>query len=231
MNADALAQTFIRDFWSADHSIKWIRVEFEHNVMLDEQTMLVGRIDALGINEMGRRFFGEWKTASASKARNIETTKASWRMSPQALTYGVLCHDAYPDIRDFTVRWAFKTNPPTTGYEWYTYNEPELKWWQQQVLTVADEIRQYRRDIGSHQQWPTNLDNCRKFGEKYVCPFLYPACSKFDFNARPEHSIVRISHLDTERGLASRSLSPDFVVLDATRITTWFGCRERYRRE
>lgn len=226
--AEALAQAFIDNFWAADHSIRWIRTEFEASTMLDEHTMLVGRVDAIGISEMGKRFFGEWKTASAWQAKNMPQVKATWRFKPQALTYGVLLDTVYPGIRDFTTRWAIKTNPVTTDFEWYTYSTEELEWWRSEVIGIAGSIR-FERERNGPENWPVNPDRCFRYGEKYVCPFFYPCCSKLKFEDKPSNSIVRISHLETERNLVSDD--KELVVLDATRIETWINCREKYRRE
>lgn len=230
--AEALAQAFISNFWAADHSIRWIRTEFEASTMLDQHTMLVGRVDAIGINDMGKRFFGEWKTASAWQAKNMPQVKAQWRFRPQALTYGVLLDSVFPGIRDFTTRWAIKTNPVTTDFEWYTYTTEELEWWKQEVRMAAVEIRRLRNlKLGREGvvNWPVNPDNCFRYGAKYVCPFFYPCCSQLKFVDKPPDSIVRISHLETERNLKVED--EHLVVLDATRIGTWINCRERYRRE
>src|SRR3954464_8125248 len=135
--AEQLAQSFANDFWSANQEITWLAVEEERQMWLDEQTMLVGRIDARGRTPDGELFFAEWKTASASKARRMEEEKIKWRTDPQALTYGVLV----PETKRFTVRWMLKTPKPQTDFEWYTYTQAEVDSWRKQLLGVAAEIR------------------------------------------------------------------------------------------
>src|ERR1700675_1157324 len=87
-SATDIAAAWTNHFWSADHELKWIAAEVEHSLWLNENTLLVGRIDALGENERGP-FFGEWKTANP---RERNTWKQVWRMNPQSLTYGVLAN-------------------------------------------------------------------------------------------------------------------------------------------
>lgn len=211
-------------FFSADRDIQWLHAEVEHSVWLSENTVLMGRLDALGRNAEGKLFFGEWKT---SNGRDRKTWKATWRMNPQSLTYGMLAGAFLGEpCNRFTVRKAFKTDPPTFDHAWYSYSDAELAHWRRELLGAAHEMREYMKD--GALPWPTNFSHCFAYGEKYACPFFEVACGKLDWNARPAESFIRVSHLESERSLAA---SDGVIVLDATRIKTWFECRERFRRE
>jgi hypothetical protein len=149
-------------------------------------------------------------------------------MNPQSLTYGVLARAIWPDCERFTVRKAFKemSGVPTYDHAWFRYSKAELSLWENELINLANEIREYRV---ARNRWPLNLNH-------YACPFFEPACSKLDWDAKPGNAIVRISHLDSERRLyegmgGATALSPKLVVLDATRVKTWLGCRQRFRRE
>ena len=232
--ADQLADAFKRHFQSADREIEWLRAEVEHSMWLAPGVLLVGRIDAIGRNAEGHLFFGEWKTASKFGAKNWKLT---YRLNPQTLTYGVLINDyvtrdpATFDGRGcerFTVRKAFKADPPTCDFAWFRYAQQELDFWRRELLTVAHEIRQ-APVVGN---WPTNFNHCFRYGPDYACPFFDPACSKQQWEAKPADALVRISHLDIERRLNEHDVAPPgTIVLDATRVNLWFECRERFRRE
>ena len=229
--AHDIAQAWISHFWSADHELKWIAAEVEHSVWLTPNTLLAGRIDALGENDNGL-FFGEWKTANPREAK---TWKQVWRMNPQSLTYGVLAgdwfHHRYPgklgDCTQFTVRKAFKSTPPTFDHAWYSYNEEELEHWRLQLIYIANEIRGDRPG-----PWETNWTRCFQFGINYACPHFEEGCSKMVWEIAPDVP-KRQPHLEIERRLnAPDALSnPEMVVLDATRVKEWLGCREKFRRE
>src|SRR5260221_14457021 len=153
LDATDIAAAWQSHFWSADHELTWIAAEVEHSLWLNENTLLVGRIDALGENENGP-FFGEWKTANP---RERNTWKQVWRMNPQSLTYGVLAADWWAkrgqSCAQFTVRKAFKSSPATFDHAWYSYNEAELAHWREQVVGIADEIRRLSYKAGA---WETN---------------------------------------------------------------------------
>lgn len=189
---------------------------------LDADTVLVGRVDAQGLAD-GEPFFGEWKTTSGWNKNKMGDVKQTWRLDPQALTYGVLI----PEAKKFTVRWAIKSNPPMADFEWYTYTADEVEWWRRQLLQYAYNIREYRQHVAP---WQPNLTNCFKYGVKYRCPFFDEGCSQLQFGARPSHMSARTPHLTIERDIVSITTSPNLVVLDASRVETFMTCAERYRR-
>jgi hypothetical protein len=241
--ASRLAKAFITDFWGANHEIKWRAVETEASLWLSPNTVLVGKRDALGLSPDNSEFFADWKTASKSKAgygkwaaaKKLQL-KAQWRMEPQALTYGLLSSEI---TRNFTVRWVFKTEPATTDFEWYTYNESELDWWRGELLDCAEEVR-WRR---AKNKWPTNLKNCTRYGEDYRCPLRDEGCHQRNFDFVPQTWTKKTgSHIAIENefkatgvlggreNMAINANSPDMVVLDASRVADWLGCRFYYKR-
>lgn len=209
-------------FWAADHEIEWLKAEWEGQLWLDSRTLLLGRVDAIGRAVAGQ-FFGEWKT---SNGRDRNTWKATWRMNPQSLTYGVLVQSQFPECRRFCVRKAFKTEPPSYDYAWFEYSEAELLQWHAELRDIAEDVRRHKRR--AIIPWQPNWDSCFKYGPKYPCEFFERGCSRLDFQALPPHAEPRISHLDTERALDKSD--PELVVLDATRVRAWFECREAFRR-
>ena len=218
-----------RDFFSADHSIKWVAAEELHTLWLDARTAIVGTIDAQGETEDGRRFFADWKTLNKRKAANMQQVKAEWRMDPQALTYGLLLGDA---IREFTVRWAIKGQPPTTDFEWYSYTAAELVWWKGELLNAADELRRLRN--GKVLQWPTNLTNCTRYGWNYRCPLYDNGCPKLNFEHDPglpkrTHNVEIEEKLALEHEMKGHPPG-DLVVLSSSSLEKWLGCKEQYRR-
>lgn len=227
-----LADGFRRDFSSADRSIKWTAAEAEHMIQLDDHTIIVGRIDAKGLMESASNvwtpFFAEWKTINGYRARNMENVKNEWRMSPQSLTYGVLM----PETQMFTVRWAIKPikadGPINTDFEWFTFTPEEVAWWRSQLISIAEDIRRRRRQ-GLGQP---NITNCMKYGPRYACPLFADGCSKLIFNPYvPEGMHTRdASHLEIENKLKADINDPDLVILDASRIDTWFECEHKYFR-
>jgi hypothetical protein len=229
--AEALAAQFIANFWSANHEIQWGALEQEKLKWLNSSTALVGKIDAQGITAASKPFFGDWKTASKSKARGIKFEKIRWKMRPQSLTYGVLMADT---CLDFTVRWAFKTDPITTDFEWYTYSQSEIDWWREELLNIAASIRAWRVSTKtSHPGWPTNLNHCDRYGEEYRCPFRDSGCWKLNFKFNPPTMHPRVeSHLQIENDIKLYWDGDDskLVVLDASRVDDWINCHERYRR-
>lgn len=251
--AQTLATGWIKHFYAADQSIKWGRIEHEHSLWLDDKTLLVGRIDADGETEDGDFFFADWKTISGNKKNQMASVKAEYRLDPQMLTYGLLTSGPTEEscAGRFMVRWAMKpvtyaTKSPTGPlyfYEWYSYTAEEIAWWRNMVRNIAAKIRADKLTL---RPFITNLSNCLRYGANYACPFLAPACSKRIWDGVTPEMTKRTSHLDLERGLQARN-SPlltmdgtkflngtpieDVVILDATRIDTWLGCNERYRRE
>jgi len=262
--ADQLVEGWIPYFWKADQSIRWIAAEREHSLWLcplecpechgmgfvgppgskaepcpKSRTLLVGRIDAVGQTEDGELFFGEWKSAKPPWKTRINEWKLKWLMSPQALTYGVFADAAHPGLRRFTVRIAYKSSPPTYDYDWFWLKEEEIAWWRTELLRIADEIRQRRREGVHGTPWSPNMpEACFKYGPEYVCPRFHPACSQLKWGAEIPNSAPRIPHLEVERDFLSANsgsfgqpMRKDIVILDATRVEKWMGCRERYRGE
>lgn len=223
VNIARLVNGWTGHFWNPDHEIQWLAAEQEMSLSLDPHTLLLGKVDAIGRTPSGELFFGEWKTANP---RERTTWKQVWRMNPQSLTYGVLASHHWPGCRRFTVRKAFKSEPPAYDHAWFSYSEAELEHWRGELCRVATEIRVYRKQ--STENWPVNHQNCFRYGIKNACEFFEPACSQLDFAAKPNGALVRISHLDSERRL--NASDPELVVLDATRVKMWLECRERYRR-
>jgi hypothetical protein len=225
LTATDITQGWMRHFYSADHSLRWIAAEVEHSVWLNENTLLAGRIDALGENEEGP-FFGEWKTANP---RERNTWKQVWRMNPQSLTYGVLAADWWGArgqvCNQFTVRKAFKTvSVATFDHAWYSYSDAELAYWKFELRHLAGEMRAY----GDSENWPVNWKACFQFGVQYACPHFEQGCSKLVWNIDPAVP-KRVPHLAIERRTVSE-LPKDFILLDATRVGVWLSCRERFRR-
>lgn len=219
--AENLGKAWISDFWSANQQIKWLEVEAERQLWLvPDKVLLVGRIDAIGQTPDGDRFFGEWKSLSASKAKRMSEVKAMWRRSPQALTYGVLMG---PETSRFTVRWAIKTPKPTTDFEWYTYDKAEVEHWKEVLLEVANSIRTARsRGEGP---WLTNFTSCYRYGYAYACPFVSDCPTASHSEAKP-----RTPHLDFEREHGAALVDKGVVILDATRTAAFLECPEKYRR-
>lgn len=228
--AQQLADAFIAEFWAADHSVKWLAAETERIRWLDHQTVLIGTIDALGETEDGRRFFADWKTISAMRARNMEQVKAEWRFDPQALTYAVLMGG---DMSDFTVRWAVKDKVPRFDFEWYTYSAAEIHWWHGELRRIAGDIRAWRvSTTKSNPNWPVNPNYCTRFGWAYRCPLYDQGCPKLNFEFDPGLP-PRDHHLDTElmiRKAATESDWKTLVFLNSSAVETWLGCHEKYRR-
>lgn len=233
--AEQLAEQFKKDFFAADHTVKWTAAEQTLTRWLSPNTVLVGTIDAQGITEAGEKFFADWKTigvrAAGKNNSQMAMVKSEWRLDPQALSYGVLMGD---DCRQFTVRWAVKTTPVVTDYEWYTYTSAELDWWKGEVLSIADDIRMRRFD-NAQPNWPTNLKNCTRYGWNFRCPLYDNGCTKLDFTSRPDGIAPRDHHLELEESLRTEYIGKggnpaELVVLSSSSIEMFLGCQEKYRR-
>lgn len=229
-------------FWAADHEIKWLDAERPMGAWLSPNTLLVGVVDAIGIDAGGKHFFGEWKTSSTFTKKSW---KEMWRKNPQSLTYGVLLDadgSIGPAIRRFTVRKAFKESIPSYDHAWYSYEPLELAHWRTELLGIAEEIRGYE----GRQHWPTNFARCFQYGLNYVCPFFKMGCDRQDWGWIPEGAISVDSGFIKPRGpdgavkimqeMIDRRGGPPFkqgelVVLSASQTDTWLGCRERFRKE
>lgn len=219
-----LARGWKSHFSAADRELTWLAAEQEFKVHLDMNTILVGKVDAIGRDGQGELFFGEWKTASKWGAKDW---KQIWRMNPQSLSYGVLAESSYLGCRRFTVRKAFKSEPPTYDHAWFTYTPEELAYWREELKMIASEIRQYRlRNVSL--PWPTNFNACFRYGAKYACPFFEPACSQLKWTEAPNGAVVQISEMREKARL--NGVSPDLVILSPTAVSTWLECRERFRK-
>jgi hypothetical protein len=237
--AERLANGWIAHFGSADREISWTDVEREHLIYLDENTALRGKVDATGITSDGEPFFADWKSASEHKfgrrGEHVEEVKMQWRMNPQALTYGLLCRKAYgPSMRSFTVRWAVKPGKddgnPSYHFEWYSYTNEELEWWEYELKRIACDVRRRRAEARSAPaaNWPVNTLSCLRYGVKYACPF-YVGCSARAFDYTPHYMGVRAPHFFLEKDVLDTGL-PDFVILGASKVGVWFECQEKFRR-
>jgi hypothetical protein len=226
--AEELAATWKRDFWAANHEITWTAIEEERYLWLDRDTLLVGKVDAQGLTSDGDKFFGEWKTKSGFYAgKRMAEVKTTWRTAPQALTYGVLV----PNTRRFTVRWALKSSPPQTDFEWYSYTDAEIAHWTRQLIDIADDIRFYHNRIKhAGREWRTNRGDCYRYGVKYACPFLN-SCHALDFNA--SMGSPRQPHTELEKQIRAGTfpgMTPTTVVISSSRVGDYLSCPERYRR-
>ncbi len=239
--AESLVEGYLDYFAQADATIKWIDAEREHAIWLDDLTLLVGRIDAVGQTQDGERFFLELKTSKPPWKSRADEWRLKWLMSPQSLTYGVIAEAAYPGLKRFTVRIAYKSIPAKYDYDWFRYSGEEVAWWRSELINIAHEIRTRRREGGKGGKgvpWAPNFEHCFKYGKEYVCPRFHPACSQLKWDAPTPNSTLREPHLEVEReflagnvGSFGQSMKKGVVILDATRVEKWMGCRERYRVE
>jgi hypothetical protein len=234
---DSLVEGWVKHFGPADRSITWLDVEREFSINLDEHTILVGKIDAIGRTKDGDTFFMEIKSQKAPPAYKKFEWKQTYRMNFQTLTYGVVVDLLYPGTRRYSVRKAFKSTPPTFDHEWFSYSTEEIEWWRSELINIAEEIRRWRSSRVI--PWAPNFGHhCFKYGPNYVCPYFESACSKLDWNGVPENHLPRVSHLEIERkliaenlGIAAQKLDKKLVILGASRVDTYRGCNERYRRD
>ena len=223
---EQIVNGWTQHFWSADHEIEWVAAETEHELWLNENTVILSRIDAFGKDADGAMFFGEWKT---SNPRDKKTWKQTWRLNAQSLTYGLVAQSAYPGCERFTVRKAFKTDPPSYDHAWYKYHPVELLHWKHELIGMANEIRGYLKDGGT--PWPTNYDACFAYGANNVCPFFESSCAIMDFQKRPYAAIDRVSPMEDSLRARLNGEVDELVILSPSRIKLWNQCRERYRRE
>lgn len=212
---DSIVNGWRAHFFAADRQLNWTFAERKIVREIAPGVRLRGIIDAGGTDTTGQPFFGEWKTANPRKKN---TWKQIWRMNPQSLTYGVLLRDE--GVKRFTVRQAFKTDPPSFDHAWYSYSDAELAMWEGQLVKIAEQIK-----AGEGVPWPMNLKACFEYGPEYACPFFESACSKLDWQGKPKDAIVRIS--PSFDGVV---YTADDIELSATRVQTWLECRERFRR-
>ena len=218
--SEQLVEGYLKYFAKADSNIEWLASELElalwlcppsceacHGLGYTEdgqpcpfsKTVIMGKIDTVGLTQDRELFFMDLKTSAPPPRTRLNEWKQSWRMSPQALTYGLLIQQKYPSLRRFTVRRLYKSTPPTFDFEWFRFALPEIEWWKSELLRTGDEIRRLRK--GS-QPWPPNFQRCFKYGLNYICPFFNPACSQLKWTAIPEGATPRTeSHLKIENNL------------------------------
>jgi hypothetical protein len=213
--ATELAARFVERFFQADRALTWLSAETELSMELMPSVRLAGVVDAIGDD-----WFGEWKTMNP---RGRDGWREKWRFHPQTLTYGLLLRATRPMIKRFTVRVAFKGNPPTFDYEWFSYSDKELDCWRGELIAIGQEIR-YQQSLET-VHWPLNHLSCYAYGPKYPCPFLHN-CAHQDWGP-VAGMIKRESHLKIETLAAPDSNS---LILNATRIITFLECPEKHRR-
>lgn len=225
---DSLVAGWKRHFTTADQAITWMHAELELATELAPGVWLAGCVDAVGRTSDGELFFGEWKTANP---REKKTWKQVWRMNPQSLSYGLLAASRWPEMRRFTVRKAFKEQMPTYDHAWFRYSDQELEHWRSEIIGIAEEIKRYH--ALAWVPWPTNFDNCFRFGPNYVCPFFETGCNKQQWAAIPSGATVggdQSWHFTSQRQRILDA-NPEAIVLSPTTVKEWFACREKYRKQ
>jgi len=224
---DETVDGWIRHFASADRDLRWEAAEEELSMPLLPGVIVAGRIDARGIipdTTDGHHFFGEWKTASKFSKSGW---REKWRFSPQSLTYGLLLRETHPEVDRFTIRVAFKSDPPTFDHEWFSYSPVEIATWRSEVERIATEIIGLRSMV-KMEYWSLNPLNCYKYGPKYACPYVH-ACTHAEWSVRqPGAPAVYTPHLQVMRDALAQPTPP--LVLDATAITQYLECPEAFRR-
>lgn len=213
---DQLVEGWIRHFWSADRAMRFVSSEREVAVDLAPGIVLAGRIDADGLDDAGNGWFADWKTANP---RGKSGWREKWRFHPQSLTYGLLRRLTGHAGRRFTIRMAFKSDPPTYDHEWFEYSDGELDTWRDELLGIAERMAAMRE----WEHWPLNPTNCYKYGPNYPCPFVH-ACTHQEWNV-PVAGLV--NRLDIP---GARQYPPGQLVLHATAIEEYLSCNEAYRR-
>lgn len=234
---DETVDGWIRHFASADRDLRWIAAEEELSIPLMPGVILAGRIDArLRLGAQGQYAFGEWK--SMSKFGKPEW-KEKWRFHPQSLTYGLLLRETHPEVDRFTIRVAFKSDPPTFDHEWFSYSAGEIATWRSEVQRIANDILTLQKNSAliwpsdtvnklALTHWPLNPLSCYKYGPKYACPYVH-ACTHQEWDVvQPGAPMPYIPHLQVMRDAAAQPTPP--LVLDATAITAYLECPEAFRR-
>jgi hypothetical protein len=239
-----LLEGYAKRYFKTDSNMTPLFIEPEVAYWMDADTLICGKVDLVGLDETGDTFFGEWKTASIRKERT--DWRREWVLSTQALTYGLLLRygkiqgveqeATIAPLAKFHVRLMFKTTPlfkttpPKTDFEWFTYKDEEIAWWHGQVKAIADEIRGLRQS--GHAPWFPNFNECARYGDKYLCTY-FQKCSTRQFTNTSGWLYGQYeTHLDVERRLneaPGHITNPNLVVLDATRMDTYLRCREKYR--
>lgn len=234
--SEKLAAGWIKYFAKADQLITWLAPEQEFSFPLDEHTIIIGRIDALGRRFDQKTFFGDWKTAKPPFYKHKDRWKLTWGLKVQSLTYAWAVERLLPGTRMFTVRMAYKGETPTFDYEWFSYTTEEIEWWAGEMSEIAEEIRWRRKKKTS--PWAPHFNHCFKYGTDYVCPFYHHGCHVRNWNGQVPGTVPRVPHLQVERELVEKgtgtfgqSMDKKLVVLDASRMDLFGDCREQYRRE
>jgi hypothetical protein len=200
---DKLVEGYVEYFYKANQEIEWTDSEREIIHWLNPNTVIIGKIDRIGITA-GERFFLDDKTQNPPPKYKREEWKAVWGLNPQSLTYGVLVESLYPGTRRFCIRKSFKSNPPSFDYAWFSYSTGELTMWTNQLLSYADDIRRRRQGPAP---WSPNFTNCFRY------------------------LVTKQPHLDCEEEIESlRQRNPELVILGATRVDDYMTCPEKYRR-
>jgi hypothetical protein len=217
---DQLVDGWIRHFGAADRDMEWRGAEQELSTPLLFGITLAGIVDAVGPD-----WFGEWKTMNP---RYRKGWKEKWRFHPQSLTYGLLMRECGQHKRRFTVRVAFKSDPPSYDHEWWTYTDAELDAWWARLRTIAAGIR------GLLPGKFFNPSACYAWGPSNPCEFL-PGCTTQQWDVPLPGLVAREPWPPTaEVTHAAPPVHPDWigadVLLDATRIMKYLECPEAYRR-
>lgn len=208
-----VVEGWIRHFRSADLSMQFVSAEREVAVPLAEGVVLAGRIDAETPDA-----FCDWKSLNP---RRRSGWRESWRFSPQSLTYGLLRRELGAPGRRFTIRCAFKSDPPSYDHEWFEYSDKELDTWRGEVLRIA----YLMRESENVPHWALNPLSCYRWGPNYPCPFVR-SCTHAEWDVPVAGLVSREPHLVIEQRRET-----DALILDSTRITRYLECPERFRRE
>lgn len=233
--AMSMFEGWLKKYGSADATYKILHVEPEFLYALDNDTILLGRLDLVAQRGDGELFFGDWKTGSQSKKKFGWVH--DWIMSHQALTYGLLTkHGAIVTkhqesrtanlqslgalISKFHVRYAFKPPSLISGIsdsnfecEWFTFSDAEIGFWRNQVLDIAADIRRLRHQnglgSGYSKPWSPNFNECHRYGKDYQCDY-FKQCSQLHFSFAEDDAQTyqqRLSHLTTEQNLFAWGLA------------------------
>lgn len=225
---DAMLESYAAFFHAADSRVEWLSSEKEFELWLNDNTVLIGKIDRIGRNEEGQTFFIDDKSQASPPRYKREEWKASWGLNPQSLTYALPMEQWYPGTRRYCVRKTFKSIPPSHDFAWFEYTPGELQMWRCELQEIADDIRRLRK---LSAPWRPNFTNCFRYGPKYVCPFYHSACSKLQWDGH-DGLVRKAPHLEIESAIPKwREAHPDLVVLGASIVSDWLSCSERYRRK
>jgi hypothetical protein len=221
-SVDDVVAGWIRHFWSADQGIQWQHSERELFADLAPGLTIGGYVDADGCTGIATvadaPFFGEWKSANP---RGKSGWREKWRFHPQTLTYGLLMRENNVSMKRFTIRMAFKSNPPSFDHEWFEYSDGEMDMWRDELLRIGSEISALSATTLEH--WPINPLSCHRFGPNYPCERLRN-CTKQLWNEPIPGAVVREPNPAFEQRRANGTL-----VLSPTGIEKYLECNENYR--